>query len=260
MPEFLTLMPIRTKGSGPPIFFIHGEPLRMAQRMEPNRPIYGLSHVYHADFIDESPDSIESLAATYLSEIRQVQPNGPYHFCGFSAGGMIAFEIAKQLRSVGESVGALTLIEPTIFVYNSVTQRVFANIGQSDEKFNYIVWLFSRMPKSMRARTRNLMSRLIARFYFAINKPLPDNMRWLGYLKSLGPAMRKYKYQPIDCKAVLLYRFMSESDVKACQEYWSKLFTQGADVRSFANVATHQEFMLDPALNQTVAIIERPSE
>lgn len=232
----------------------------MAQRMEPSRPIYGLSHVYHSDFIDESPESIESLAATYLSEIRQVQPNGPYHFCGFSAGGMIAFEIAKQLREAGESIGALTLIEPTIYVFDNVAQRVFTTIGQTEEKFNYFVWMISRMPKSMRARTRNLMSRLIARFYFAINKPLPDNMRWLGYLKSLGPAMRKYAYEPIDCKAVLLYRFMSKPDVEACQDYWSTLFLDGADVRSFANVATHQEFMLDPALTQTVAIIERASD
>ena len=104
-------MPIRTKGDGAPIFFVHGEPLRMAQRMQPDRPIYGLSHVYHSDFVSETPESIEILAATYLKEIRQVQPEGPYHFCGFSAGGMIAFEMAKQLIAAGQEVKQLTLIE-----------------------------------------------------------------------------------------------------------------------------------------------------
>ena len=81
-------MPIRTKGSGPPLFCVHGQPLKVAQRLNANRPIYGLSHVYHSSFLDETPESIEQLAGQYLSEVRQVQPHGPYHFCGFSAGGL----------------------------------------------------------------------------------------------------------------------------------------------------------------------------
>jgi thioesterase domain-containing protein len=86
----------------------------MAQNLPADQPIYGLSHVYHSDFLDESPESIEHISATYLSEIRQVQPTGPYHFLGFSAGGLISFEMARQLLAVGETIGNLTLVEPTV--------------------------------------------------------------------------------------------------------------------------------------------------
>jgi thioesterase domain-containing protein len=250
-------MPIRTKGDKAPLFFVHGEPLRMAQRMEPDRPLYGLSHVYHSDFLDESPESIEGLASSYLSEIRQVQPNGPYHFCGFSAGGMIAFEMARQLNEVGEKVEQLTLIEPTVLSYDSLAQRIKVNMDRTEHKLAYVFWLITRLPKSLRARTRNRLSMLMAKIYFMLKKPLPDNLRWLGYLKSLGPAMRKYDYRPIPSHAVILYRHMSDAERQVTAEFWSRLFTDGAQVISFANVYTHQEFMLDPALEQTVALIER---
>jgi thioesterase domain-containing protein len=110
MPRYKTLMPIRTKGAKLPLFCVHGQPLRMAQNLPPDQPIYGLSHVYHSDFIDETPESMEDIAASYLAEIRQVQPEGPYHFLGFSAGGLISYEMAKQLLAAGETLGNLTLV------------------------------------------------------------------------------------------------------------------------------------------------------
>ena len=125
MSQFTTLMPIRTRGDGPALFCVHGEPLRVAQRIRADRPVYGLSHIYHSDFLAEPPASIEDLAATYLAEVRQVQANGPYHICGFSAGGMIAFEMAQQLIAAGEELADLTLVEPTMLSDSfTVSERV----------------------------------------------------------------------------------------------------------------------------------------
>src|SRR5262249_22049148 len=46
--------------------------------------------------------------------IRQVQPRGPYHLGGWSAGGVIALEMAQQLVGQGEQVGLLTLLDTTV--------------------------------------------------------------------------------------------------------------------------------------------------
>jgi thioesterase domain-containing protein len=62
----------------------------------------------------EHPDaeqSIEYLAARYVESMRTVQPQGPYLLLGWSAGGLIAFEMARRLRHAGVQVGALTLVE-----------------------------------------------------------------------------------------------------------------------------------------------------
>ena len=57
------------------------------------------------------PQSLEEIAALYVDEIRAVQPEGPYRLAGWSLGGMIAYEIARQLRSEGSAVNLLALID-----------------------------------------------------------------------------------------------------------------------------------------------------
>lgn len=258
MPRYQTLMPIRTKGTAPPLFCVHGQPLKVAQRLNSNRPIYGLSHVYHSDFLDKKPESIEQLAAQYLSEIRQVQPQGPYHFCGFSAGGMIAFEIARQLLADGEKIGTLLLVEPTVINRPATWARKVAGaVVESDSLLTGIKQLLVRGPKSIKARTGNYAKLLATKFCFLVGKPLPENLRWLGYLKSLGPAMRKYKYAPLDCRATLLYQMMSDEYCVLAEEFWGGLLLQGASVVVFPDAHRHDDFMREPALSQTVALIDQ---
>jgi amino acid adenylation domain-containing protein len=55
-------------------------------------------------------ESIEEMASAYLKEVRVVQPSGPYYLCGFCGGGLVAFEMAHQLRARGESVRLLALL------------------------------------------------------------------------------------------------------------------------------------------------------
>jgi thioesterase domain-containing protein len=51
------------------------------------------------------------MADRYLREIRAVQPHGPYRLVGWSMGGVVAYEMARQLRAAGEEVGRLVLID-----------------------------------------------------------------------------------------------------------------------------------------------------
>jgi len=55
--------------------------------------------------------SIEALAADYISEIRALQPDGPYWLGGYSSGGLIAFEMARQLASAGQAVALVALLD-----------------------------------------------------------------------------------------------------------------------------------------------------
>jgi thioesterase domain-containing protein len=256
VPEFKTLMPIRRKGNGLPLFLVHGEPLRFVQEMSLDRPVYGLSHVYHADFVDVSPESIQSLAAEYLSEVRQVQPTGPYQFCGYSAGGMIAYEMARQLIEIGETVDELILIEPTCYQSEVKVKLPATTILDTSTQWNKILKLIKRLPKSIWARTRNASLMLLARLLMTFGRPLPQKMRWLGYLKSLKPAMSKYVFRPIDAKAILLYRNMTEENEQLTCEFWGALLLEGVAVEVFPNVMTHHEFMWDPTLGHVVELIE----
>jgi thioesterase domain-containing protein len=54
------------------------------------------------------------MAADYLREIKKYQPNGPYYLCGYSSGGLVAFEIARRLAESGDEVGLVGLFDTTM--------------------------------------------------------------------------------------------------------------------------------------------------
>ena len=54
------------------------------------------------------------MAADYLREIKKRQPNGPYYLCGYSSGGLAAFEIARRLSESGDEVGLVGLFDTTM--------------------------------------------------------------------------------------------------------------------------------------------------
>jgi thioesterase domain-containing protein/acyl carrier protein len=83
---------------------------RLARRLGPSQPVYGLEahgvHPQHAALT-----SVEEMAASYVTAIRAVQPDGPYQLGGWSMGGVVAYEMARQLRAEGEEVSLLALID-----------------------------------------------------------------------------------------------------------------------------------------------------
>jgi thioesterase domain-containing protein len=85
----------------------------LAYRLGDDRPVYGIrSRGLHGE--TELPASLEEMAGEYVAAIRAVQPHGPYHLGGWSMGGVVAYEMAQQLRKQGEPIGLLALLDTTI--------------------------------------------------------------------------------------------------------------------------------------------------
>jgi thioesterase domain-containing protein len=57
---------------------------------------------------------MKAIARLYLDEISRVQPHGPYYLGGYCIGALVAFEMAHQLRTAGETVACLVGIEPDL--------------------------------------------------------------------------------------------------------------------------------------------------
>ena len=79
----------------------------LAQQLE-TVPFYGLQS---PDPADGAPASVEAMAEHYLAALRTVQPEGPYRLGGWSMGGAVAYEMARQLAAAGEQVELLALID-----------------------------------------------------------------------------------------------------------------------------------------------------
>ncbi len=107
------LVAIQPEGNQIPFFCVHpigGNVLcylDLARHLAPDQPFYALQTP------DDRPPakSIEEMAARYLAEVRRVQPQGPYRLGGWSMGGLVAFEMARQLAAEGQAPELLALID-----------------------------------------------------------------------------------------------------------------------------------------------------
>lgn len=113
-----TVVTLRGGGDGRPVFCVHPSGGGVAWYL----PLAGAlptAHPVHAfqplgmDGREAPAETIEDMAAGYLADLRLVQPEGPYVVVGWSLGGTIAFELARQLDRLGEPV-QLILLEPTL--------------------------------------------------------------------------------------------------------------------------------------------------
>jgi amino acid adenylation domain-containing protein len=75
-----------------------------------DRPIYGLQS-RGIDGKQQPLDRVEDIASYYIRSIQTIQPQGPYLLVGYSFGGLVAFEMARQLATRGERVDFLGLID-----------------------------------------------------------------------------------------------------------------------------------------------------
>lgn len=93
-----------------PLFF-HNAHLSLAEKWKLPSSLYALSHWANGSgFMEVS--TLSELAKAQITAIRKIQPEGPYRIGGFSFGGLVALEIAKQLRKQGQEVDMLFLLDP----------------------------------------------------------------------------------------------------------------------------------------------------
>ncbi|HTV80663.1 MAG TPA: amino acid adenylation domain-containing protein [Steroidobacteraceae bacterium] len=112
------IVPLAPDTGGIPLFLVHqidGEIARyrlLAQHLRGRVPVHGIR-------APEDPplDDIGTMARRYVEAIRARHPRGPYALGGHSSGGLIAFEMARLLRSQGEPVSLLALIDVDAAMY-----------------------------------------------------------------------------------------------------------------------------------------------
>ncbi len=159
------LVPLRATGCRPPLFCVHpfgGNVLcyvDLVRELPPDQPFYGLK----APDRPEDPEpfgTIEEIASCYVESIRRAQPHGPYRIAGWSFGGRVALEIARQLQELQEEVELLAVFDTLI---RGATQD--ANDAQDlDKEFDDAELLAQMIPAQLGITAEKL-------------RDIPDNRR-----------------------------------------------------------------------------------
>jgi thioesterase domain-containing protein len=113
---------LQSEGKKDPIFCVLGMNLyrELAMSMGKTRPVYGLflpieqkliNNIREGKYIENKQLTAGEMARDYIREIKKIKPEGPYHILGVSYGGVVAFEIIRQLEIMGELPGSLFMLD-----------------------------------------------------------------------------------------------------------------------------------------------------
>jgi len=240
-----SLVPIQPQGMKPPFFCVHavgGNVLSLrdlAQYLGADQPFYALQS-QGLDGKKIPPRRVEEMAAYYIEEMRTVQPEGPYYLGGQSSGGLIALEMAQQLRTQGEQVAILALID----TYDPSSRGLPATMSFRDRLSFHLGTVIQLGPsyllewtKYRLKKARFLFERggaeIVKRMYVGLEKPLPQSIRYTYVREIIRQAVKDYTPKSYEGR-ITLFRATNTiqaylENLEGAQQRWGRLAIEGLD-------------------------------
>ncbi len=254
------VVPIQPKGARPPFFCIHpieGEVIgyrHLAGYLDEDQPFYGIQCLRQGI---NTPlfSSIEEMAEYYLTEIRKIQPVGPYFLGGHSFGGLVAYTIAQKLTDSGGKVGLLAMFDS----FNTTVSRYVSPIEWAKRHWRVMASLpLSERPGYAKQRLRNLFGLIPTKL--SLLKIKMKNKRSSEQRASHDPEgtqrirennmliSRKFEPKPFRGDAVLFATELPTSWHGDVHESWKDLVQGTLTVRHLSG--GHLEIMREPYVRE----------
>jgi amino acid adenylation domain-containing protein len=252
-PSWSPLVAIQSRGSRPAFFGVHGgygEVMfysELARCLGKDQPFYGLQ-AKGLEGCAMRYTSIEAIASYYLEEIRQVQAHGPYFLGGYCTGGIIAFEMAQQLRVAGEEVAFLVLFDTNNperpARHSTVRKRIRLALDEASglppsEKLRYFARRVAYRLKWEAGKVQKAGYTLLEVLY-KTRKPGGENIDGgllplkLPVWITLQRAMRKYKPRAYPGRIVLFRPTASDGYEYPADRGWTEVAEGGLEIHDIA--------------------------
>ncbi len=155
---------VKAGGSRRPFFFLHGDwhggglyCLNLAEHLSKEQPFYTLEPYRFEGLL--VPPTLEEMAAAHIEAMRAVQPEGPYLLGGWCNGGLLAYEMARQLHAKGQTVALLVALDMGTPFSFRLTRAIITRCGKllrlgQEQQVNWFLrYIYLRVP-SFRKRTQ----------------------------------------------------------------------------------------------------------
>jgi amino acid adenylation domain-containing protein len=241
---------IQPHGLMPPLFVVGNFHVfaDLARHLGDDQPVIGLT--VPDELKMRLPYKIEELGAYQAASILQYQSNGPYFIIGFSAEGVLAYEVAQRLRAAGREVGLVAMVDTACPTQPKESWTAQAERGVTI--FRNKLWYEGinsvRISLSRRARRLAIRMRLIAwkigqRFSVELDRPAPT--RPDDFFSSIVAASHRYVPRPLKASVLI---FKRTCDLKARYRLkdlgWSEVL--GDDYEMFEIQGEHWELLAEP--------------
>jgi len=172
------------------------------------------------------------MASYYIQQIREVQPTGPFKIGGWSLGGTVAFEVARQLVAAGETVGLLALLDCpapiSIFQVRGFLTSARAHVDN---------WLQSS-PRKKLSYVADVVRRRLGTADFELRDKSHEQpgggipKEYKSLLQAQTIAARRYRAKPHTGRAVLFRtKGSASSPPNDPTRGWGKLIRGGLEIQ-----------------------------
>jgi len=257
--EDKALIPIKPTGSKMPMYFVHGVGLNVmnfadvASALDEDQPLYGLQALGLGGKFHPMTD-LSEIAKTYVSEIIEHNPTGPYAIGGYSLGGFIALEMRRQFELMNKEVKVLAIIDTNADHTDDFITLLPKKLKRHSMKWLKLLLNFATQPgKTIQAQKSIKMEDKAYRYdaikiakesgdkdYYNLMKNIRDNYY---------SAFRKSKIAPFN-GFVYLFRAATCIHYTNDKQYlgWSKYALKG--VKEIELPGDHRTMLLKPNADQ----------
>jgi len=212
-----SLVPIKPQGNKMPLYMVHGAGLNvllfntLAMSMSPEQPVYGLQ-AKGLNGVDEPLSKIEDIATHYIAAIMEQNPDGPYALAGYSFGGIIAFEMAKQFAALGKEVKMLAMFDTYAYRtphFDPLLVKIAKKGRFFKDKVLYNMAFKSGFKNTITDKSTAIKRKLIRRYWRLKYGKDQSQVGFFGYSNKIDEmnnyAEKHYQLQPLDV-AVEVFR------------------------------------------------------
>ncbi|WP_111307979.1 non-ribosomal peptide synthetase [Confluentibacter sediminis] len=259
-----SLVPIKPKGTKTPLYIIHGAGLNvlkfidLSKHLDDDQPVFGIQGTgVNSD--NEPYNSIEEIAQHYISSIIKKNPNGPYALAGYSFGGIIAFEMAKQLINQGKKVSVLAMLDSYVYPYYYYKSPLRKKIESSVYQINWRLYDLKLIFKSksyLKSRINGKKERLFQFYYNKFKKNKHINPEYIQDNFKVTEMVRdKYHLTPLPIE-IDLFRAKSQSHYMHDTMYlgWKPITLKGISIHEVPG--NHAEIFSPPFDKEAALILQ----
>jgi thioesterase domain-containing protein/acyl carrier protein len=242
-----------------PLFCVHGAGGNVlnfkviSDRLGTDQPFYGLQ----AQGVDgrlPPLTSVEAMAAQYVEAIRTVDATGPYRLAGYSAGGVIAYEMAQQLKRDGAKVETIIMIDT---LEPEAANRKVPFLQKIWLKRHWNLPFLLDMPNRRRKGREMQRNYQLALEKIARGEPLPPELADFHLFNNFTDAQARYKPQPYEGDIVMLKASLAETlYLYAGPTLGWKEHVKG-EVRIEPISGSHFTMMTEPGVSEVTEAIRR---
>ncbi|MBB6498128.1 non-ribosomal peptide synthetase [Pedobacter cryoconitis] len=256
--NYTSLVPIKPSGTKTPIYIVHGAGYNVLNfsgiglLLDDDQPVFGIQ-AQGLDGVEVPMDNMEDIARNYVESILEQNPSGPYALAGYSFGGYVVIEMARQLREMGHEIKMLGIFDTNarnLDLHGSTRDIFLKRLKMQIPKLKWIVRSLINRPLPTLIYQKNIFKYKLMELFGISHQEKEEEQSGIYEImrridEKYDIAYMNYKLTPFDEK---IHLFRATDNIYFVEDYkylgWQKYAMKGVEVHDVSG--DHKTMLLAP--------------